>query len=142
MAIAAKSLAVLSVVLAPVAAHGATVTGTVQGPDGMPFRGAFVQAQNAATKVLVSVLSDKTGRYRIDNLPAGQYRLQIRAVGYRAQPKDSVSLSADQMLTQTFALAKDAVHWTDLSQYQGSVLFPAAQGAEVLKGKDILVGRC
>jgi hypothetical protein len=28
------------------AAHGATVTGTVKGPDGAPFRGAFVQAQH------------------------------------------------------------------------------------------------
>src|SRR5690348_15325727 len=46
------------------AAHGATVTGAVKGPDGAPFRGAFIQAQHAGTKVTTSVLSDRQGRYR------------------------------------------------------------------------------
>ena len=62
-------------VIAPSAANAATISGTVAGPDGPAFRGAFVQARNAKTKILVSVLSDKDGRYRIDNLPAGEYRL-------------------------------------------------------------------
>jgi Carboxypeptidase regulatory-like domain len=52
-------------------AQAATVTGTVKSPDGTPFRGAFVQAQNTTTRVLVSVLTDKNGRYQIENLPAG-----------------------------------------------------------------------
>ena len=51
-------------------AQAATVTGSVKSPDGTPFRGAFVQAQNTGTRVLVSVLTDKDGRYRIENLPA------------------------------------------------------------------------
>ena len=71
-------------------AYGATVSGTVNAPDGAPFRGAFVQAQNSTTKIMVSVLSDKLGHYRIENLPAGQYRLQVRAVGYRADPRQGV----------------------------------------------------
>jgi len=130
------------VLLSGTSVSAATVTGTVKGPDGAPFRGAFVQAQNASTKVLTSVLSDRQGRYRIENLPAGAYQLQIRAPGFRADPRGGVNLAADQNATQEFALAKDAVHWNDISQYQGQVLFPAAQGATVLKGKDILVGRC
>ena len=44
-------------------AYAATVTGTVKGPDGAPFRGAFVQARNAGTRVLVSVLTDKEGHH-------------------------------------------------------------------------------
>ena len=60
----------------------ATVTGTVKGPDGTPFRGAFVQAQHAGTKITTSVLSDRQGRYRFDNLSAGTYQLRVRAVGY------------------------------------------------------------
>ena len=43
--------------------YGATITGTVKGPDGNPFEGAFVQAQNAKTRITVSVLSGKDGRY-------------------------------------------------------------------------------
>ena len=43
-------------------AFAATVTGTVKGPDGAPFEGAFVLAVNAKTKISVSVLSEKQGR--------------------------------------------------------------------------------
>ena len=38
--------------------YGATITGTVKGVDGAPFQGAFVEAQNAKTKITVNVLSD------------------------------------------------------------------------------------
>src|SRR5215471_20668068 len=96
---ALKNLSVLA--LAPFAvslAQAATVTGTVKGPEGAAFRGAFIQAQNAATKITVSVLSDKDGRYRIENLPAGQYQLQIRAPGFRTEPHAGVMLAAEQNL--------------------------------------------
>ncbi len=53
-------------------AFAATVTGTVKGPDGAPFEGAFVLAVNAKTKVSVSVLSDKLGRYRVENSAGGR----------------------------------------------------------------------
>ena len=140
---ALKNLSVLA--LAPFAvslAQAATVTGTVKGPEGAAFRGAFIQAQNAATKITVSVLSDKDGRYRIENLPAGQYQLQIRAPGFRAEPRSGMTLTAAQNLAQAFSLQKDMVRWNDLSQYQGTKLFPDIQGNQVLKGKDILAGRC
>ena len=44
-------------------AYGATVSGTVKGPDGAPFKGAFVEAQNEKTRITVNVLSDKDGRH-------------------------------------------------------------------------------
>src|ERR1700687_4529964 len=120
MKLAFKSSGLLILVLSVVPfGYGATVTGTVKGPDGASFRGAFVQAQNSNTKILVSVLTDKDGRYRIENLRAGQYRLQVRAPGYGADPRPGVSLTADQNVSYEFALQKGAVHWTHLSQYQG-----------------------
>ena len=39
------------VALAAFEAWGGTISGTVKDPSGQPFRGAFVQAQNAATKI-------------------------------------------------------------------------------------------
>src|ERR1700730_4188827 len=117
-------------------AHSATVIGTVKGPDGASFRGAFVQAQNSNTKILVSVLTDKDGRYRIENLPVGQYQLQVKAIGFRSDPRPGVNLAADQNASYDFVLQKGAVRWSDLSQYQGEKLFPET------KGKDLLVGRC
>ena len=43
------------------AAQAATVTGMVKGPDGAPFRGAFVAAQNLKTKMTVNVQSRGDG---------------------------------------------------------------------------------
>jgi virginiamycin B lyase len=118
------------------AVQAATVNGTVKGPNGAPFRGAFAQAQNTGTRVLVSVLTDRDGHYRIENLPAGKYQLQIKAVGYRTDPRTDVNLAADQSASYDFSLQKGMVRWSDLSQYQGEELFPEA------KGKDLLVSRC
>src|ERR1700682_5636785 len=77
-------------------AYGATIAGSVKGPDGAPFKGAFVQAQNAKTKITVNVLSQKDGGYRVEDLPAGEYVLRIRAVGYQADPRTGVTLTASQ----------------------------------------------
>src|SRR5262249_57522569 len=84
-------------------ADAATISGTVTSPDGQPFRGAFVQARNLKTKVTVSVLSDNAGRYRVENLLAGEYRLQMRAIGFKADPKIGSNLAADHNLTHAFA---------------------------------------
>src|SRR5882757_774098 len=108
-----------SVILAASAADAATITGTVKGPDGAPFRAAFVQARNAKMKMTVSVLTDNQGRYRADNLPAGDYRLSIRAPGFKVDPKSGIALAADQSLAQDFALQKGMVRWNEISQWQG-----------------------
>jgi len=116
--------------------HGATITGTVKGTEGTPFPGAFVEAQNIQTRITVIVLSDTHGRYQIEKLPAGEYRLQIRAVGFQADPRTGVNLTADQKAAYDFALQKGAVHWSDVSLYQAKQLWPAA------KGKDLFFRNC
>src|SRR5712672_4247149 len=113
-------------------AYGAEVTGTVKGPDGALFQGAFVQARNTKTKITVSVLSRKDGQYRISNLPPGAYELRVRAVGYQAQPRTGVNLTADQSASFEFALQKGKVHWTDISLYQAGQLLPAGKGKDAL----------
>jgi hypothetical protein len=60
----------LAVALGPVS-YGATISGTVNGADGAPFQGAFVEAQNSKTKITVIVLSNSQGQYRIPDLNAG-----------------------------------------------------------------------
>src|SRR6202158_5711164 len=113
-------------------AYGAEITGTVKGPDGAPFKGAFVQARNTKTRITVSVLSRKEGQYRIPDLPAGEYELRIRAVGYQAQPRTGVNLMPDQSVSFEFVLQKGKVHWTDLSLYQADQLLPAGKGKGAL----------
>src|SRR5437870_5694397 len=117
-----------SVVFTVSSADAATITGTVKGPDGQAFRGAFVQARNAKTKITVNVLSDNQGRYRAENLAAGDYRLQIRAPGYQADTVNALALTQDQNATQDFALKASYVRWTDISMYQGIQLLPEERG--------------
>ena len=110
------SLAVISLASAALAA---TITGNVQGPDGKPFMGAFVVAENTQNKMTVSVLSNAQGRYHIGNLPAATYTVQISAVGYKGDPRTDVRLSDGQKASFDFALQKAMVRWSDLNTYQG-----------------------
>src|SRR5258708_7323130 len=132
---AIKQIALGSVIAAVsgiAGADAATIAGTVAGPDGKGFRGAFVQARNLKTKITVSVLSDNAGKYRIDNLPAGDYRLAMRAIGFKADPKSGITLAADQNLTQDLALQQGMVRWSDISMHQGKKLLPDGRGKEEL----------
>ena len=132
-----KILALLSLIpLLSSACYGATIIGTVKGVDGAPFQGAFVEARNAKTKITVIVLTDSQGRYRIPDLAAGDYRVTTKAVGYRADPRDAVTLTADQDASLDFALQKGIVHWNEISQSQAKQLFPPA------KGKDLIFFNC
>ena len=116
--------------------EAATITGTVTGPDGAPVRAAFVQARNAKTKITVSVLSNNQGRYRVENLAAGDYRLEVIASGFKADPKNGVTLAVDQNATYDFPLQQGMVRWNELSFYQGLRLLPDA------KGKDLFFRYC
>ena len=123
--------ALCSIALPAPRASAATISGTVTGPDGAPFRGAFVQARNGATKITVSVLSDTQGHYQVPDLTAGEYRLSIRAPGFKADPKNGIKLTADQNAAADFALQQGAVRWSDISYVQGQKLLPDVRGKEL-----------
>ena len=125
---------VASLMFCAAAPEAATLTGTVTGPDGQPFRGAFVQARNAKTKITVSVLTGRDGKYKAPELGAGDYRVTIRAPGFRADPKSGLALSADQNASADFALKQGEVRWADLSIYQGKQLAPDHPGKGMLFG--------
>jgi virginiamycin B lyase len=111
-------------------ARAATISGKVTGPDGAPFRAAFVEARNAKTHITVIVLSGSDGAYRVDNLPAGDYRVRARAVGYRSDSKSGLVLSANQNATADWTMQKQMVHWDEIPIIQGIDLFPEGPGKE------------
>ncbi len=115
-------------------AFAATIAGNVQGPDGKPFMGAFVVAENTQNKMTVSVLSDAQGRYHIGNLPAATYRVRITAIGYRTDPRTDVRLAGDQKASFDFALQKTKVRWSDLNTYQGRQLLPKTKNHDLSYG--------
>ncbi|HEY6257104.1 MAG TPA: carboxypeptidase regulatory-like domain-containing protein, partial [Xanthobacteraceae bacterium] len=114
---------VLTVALASTAWAG-TITGTVTGPDGKPFMGAFVIAENPQNKMTVNVLSDAQGRYHITRLPDATYTLRTSAIGYKSDPKTDVRLAGEAAASFDFALQKGMVRWGDLTTYQGRQLLP------------------
>src|ERR1700680_5067752 len=127
------------VILCAAFAYGsadATISGVVKDPAGAPFRGAFVHAQNVQSKITVNVMSDNRGRYRIQNLPPGEYQIRVTATGYKSDPRPGVKLSAGDSFSLDLSLQQGAVRWSDLSMDQGKTLLPAG------KGKDILTGNC
>src|ERR1700732_10346 len=103
---------------------------------GAPFQGAFVEAQNSKSRITVIVLSDTQGRYQIPDLAAGDYRVFIKAVGYRADPRNPVTVTSDQNASFDFALQKAPVRWNEISQSQAKQLWPPA------KGKDLIFSQC
>ena len=125
-----------ALLLFAVSVPAATITGTVKGPDGAPFQGAFVQAEDIKMNMMMSVLSNEQGHYRLDNLPAGEYKIQIHAVGYKADPHADVNLTADQKASFDFSLQPGTVHWTDISANQAAVLLPDKPG------KDTFIHSC
>src|SRR4051812_43889565 len=123
---------VLTVPLASTAI-AATITGDVKGPDGKPFMGAFVVAENTQNKMTITVLSDEQGRYHIENLPAATYSVQISSVGYKADPHNGVQLTASQKAGFDFALQPGTVSWSDLTTYQGTQLLPKTDKHDLSK---------
>ena len=123
------AVSILSAV--PLAMAG-TISGTVKGPEGAPFEGAFVEARHMTTGISTDVLSQEDGSFTVPNLPTGTYRLAIRAVGYKADPQSETLNTADQHADADFSLQKGKVQWSDLSVWQARELLPNGPGKEAL----------
>jgi streptogramin lyase len=72
-----------------------SLAGVVSSSAEGPMEGVLVSAKRVGGSITVTVVSDERGRYRFPagTLPAGNYRLRIRAVGY-VLPVKSVALTA------------------------------------------------
>jgi len=124
--------AILLFAAASQAASLGTISGTVKGPDGAPFKGAFVRAQNQKTRITTIVLSDGRGQYRIQDLPVGEYQVRATAVSFKSDPQPGIKVDAGQPASVDFALQKGTVRWSDLSIHQTQVLLPEDAGKNVL----------
>jgi len=100
-------------------------------PDGAPFRAAFVPARHGLdSRWTVSVISDNQGHFSAENLPAGEYRVQVRAVGYKADAKTGVNLTADQNASYSFALQPAMIRWTEISSCRATSFLPNEKGKD------------
>ena len=71
-----------------------------------------------------NALSDTQGRYRVQNVPAGDYEIRATAIGYKDDIRSSVKVAAAGSQSLDFTLQKGNVRWSDLNTYQGRQLLP------------------
>src|SRR5215469_14397021 len=118
--------------LLPWVSYGASrgvIEGTIKDPAGSPFKGAFVRARSISTgNITISVLSDREGRYRFNNLMPGEYQVWTAATGYKDLPPTSAKVAADELKVLNLTLQKGTVRWRDLSNTQAIALLPDGKG--------------
>jgi virginiamycin B lyase len=128
------AILVLLIVSVGYAATGGTISGTVKGPDGKPFRAAFIRAENLKTKMRMTVLSDKDGKFYTDKLPPGTYRVRAMTLGYRGDPASSTDVTVEEGkdVSHNVTMQETRILWSQLNMYQAGTLIPEAPGKGVM----------
>ena len=100
----------LSLALCAMAAHLAaqgttgTVLGTVTDPSRAAIPDAKVQVTNVGTGAIQATMSDSQGRYRVPDLPVGDYEIQSEKVGFETVIRKGVTLNVGTDAVVDFSL--------------------------------------
>ena len=91
------ALALLSVARPLDAAAASSVHGVVRDATGAPMPGVVVDAHRRdRTAAVASTISDDEGRYAVDALEPGVYRLTFRLIGFATSTRDGVRVAPDR----------------------------------------------
>src|ERR1700680_3863944 len=82
----------------------AELPGAIQDPSGLPAPHAKVEAEDQATMVRYSAVSDERGEYHILGLPAGQYVLTVEQPGFRLYRQSGITLRLSDATTLNVTL--------------------------------------
>src|ERR1700741_2574069 len=69
-------------------------TGTVTDPSGAAISNAKVTVTNMATNFSVTTATDQTGLYKFNELPAGTYKINTEAAGFKTVTNNDLALNA------------------------------------------------
>ena len=99
-------MALLSLVASrPAFAQSGTVTGTITSAEtGAPLVAAVVQLTRAGGTNAGSAVTNQSGRFVIDGVPAGTYTLVVSSTGYDAGRVETLTVGAGQTATTNMAL--------------------------------------
>jgi hypothetical protein len=86
-------------------AGNASVLGTVTDSAGGVIPGATVQLKNVATDRVQQVPTDEQGRYRIADLPIGNYEAQASKAGFQTTVRQGITLTVGAQSIVDFSLA-------------------------------------
>ena len=131
----AVSLVFISLAVVPVLAQNRIIKGKVTNEQGQPVQGAVVKIQGTDVKREYSTKSDKKGEYIYMGIPFGEYRVIVRAQGYRPDFAQGIRPSIAQDSEVNFALKEGADQKLpfELSQEEVQKLKEEVQKAEKQK---------
>jgi hypothetical protein len=90
----------------------ATISGTATDSSGAALVGATVQARNVGTNITQSAVTDPAGRYRISDLPIGNYEVQTSLSGFQTVVHKGITLTVGANLVVDFSLPVGEVSQT------------------------------
>ena len=82
----------------------ATVSGTVTDSAGSVVPDAAIRVKNLDTSFTQSVLTDDSGRFRIANLPLGNYEIEASKPGFKVVSRKGVAFSVGSQNIVDFSL--------------------------------------
>ena len=72
----------------------ASLAGTITDPAGMPIRGAVVTVQSLERNVVAEEITNRSGRYVVQFLTPGKYKMTISNPGFRTFVQAGITLSS------------------------------------------------
>lgn len=82
----------------------ATISGTVTDSSGAAISDASIQVQNTGTGATQSAMSDVEGRYRVAELPVGNYQVQASKMGFSTTVHMGITLTVGAQSVVDFSL--------------------------------------
>ena len=109
--------------------HSIALTGRVSSTEEGQMEGVLISAKKAGSTMTITVVSDDQGRYRFPSskLPAGEYSLRVRAVGYDLEGPTSIEAGASSTATADLKLRKAADLAAQLSNAEWQASLPGAE---------------
>lgn len=123
--------------LAAKSQNGASITGVIKDNAGKPAAGAMVQARNDGRQFAVTVISQDGGRYRIANLPPGNYTVRARGGGWESGPAPIVELNGSGTARRDLAFVVPLDFRNVASATEGAALLPEDGPA-----KELILAEC
>jgi hypothetical protein len=90
----------------------ATISGTATDSSNAALVAATVQARNLGTNITQSTVTDAAGRYRIPDLPIGNYEVQTSLSGFQTVVHKGITLTVGANLVVDFSLPVGQVSQT------------------------------
>jgi hypothetical protein len=86
-----------------------SLAGTITDPSGAAVANAQIKLFDSAENLVGSKVSDSTGRYAFDDLPAAMYRMEVSMPGFQRSVINGVSLGGGNELTQNVQMQVGSV---------------------------------